>query len=100
MTYKAISITPTIIIDINIASTTYMMMKPLNNKSIKIPQDYRYVVLYKVIMPLFLLMVKQEQEKHLQWKDLSIICMMMKEESFQEQFKIFLDTFKAVRIRM
>jgi len=44
------------------------MMKPLNNKYIKILPDYLYAVPCKDIMLLFLLTDKLEQEKPLQWK--------------------------------
>ena len=75
-------------------------MKHLNNKFIKIPLDYLYVVLFKDIMQLYLLMDKQEQEKLLQWKDLNIRCTIKNEVLFQEQSKIFLDIYKAVNNKM
>jgi hypothetical protein len=93
-------ITLTTIIDINIALITYMMMKHPNNKFIRILQDYLYVAPSKAIMLLSLLMDKQALEKLLQWKDLNIICTMMKEALFQELYKIFLDTFKVAKIKM
>ena len=45
-------------------------------------------------------MDKQVQERHIQWKDLGIICMMMKEVLYQEQSKIFLDIFKVAKMKM
>jgi hypothetical protein len=83
----------------NIVLIMYMMTKHLNNKFIKIQQDSLYVVLFKDIMRQFSHMDKLEQEKHLQWKDLSTTCMMKKEVLFQEQFKIFLDIFKVAKIK-
>lgn len=78
----------------------FMMIKPRNNKYIKTQQDYLFVVLLKAIMPRYLLMVKLEQEKHTLWKDLDTICMMIKEVLFLEQFKIYLDIFSLVKIKM
>ncbi len=77
-----------------------MMISLINNKFIKILQDYQYVVLYKDTMLQFLHTDRQVQEKHIQWKDSDIICMMIKEVLFQEQFRIFLDIFKVVKIKM
>jgi hypothetical protein len=77
----------------------FMMINQINNKFIKILQDYQYVVPYKDIMLQFLLMDKQEQEKLIQWKDLDIICMTTKEELYQEQYKIYLDIYNLVKIK-
>jgi len=77
----------------------YTMIKHLNNKFIKILQDYQFAVLYKVITLQFLHMVKLEREKLIQCKDSDIICMMIKEVLYQEQFKIYLDTYNPAKIK-
>jgi hypothetical protein len=78
----------------------YTMIKHLNNKFIKIQQDYQFVVLCKVITLQFLHMVKLVQEKPIQCKDSDIICMMIKEVLYQEQFRIYLDTYNLAKIKM
>ena len=77
-----------------------MMIKPPNNKFIKILLVYLFVAPYKDIMQLSLPMDKQAQEKHILWKASDIICMTIKEELFQEQYRIFLDIFNHARIKM
>lgn len=77
-----------------------MMIKQPNNKFIKILPVYLFVVPYKGIMQLSLPMDKQAQEKHIPWKASDIICMMIKEELFREQYRIFLDIFNHAKIKM
>lgn len=78
MTYNHTLITHITIQNISIHLTMSTMTKPVNNKSIKIQQDFLYVAPLKDIMLRSLLMVKLVQERHIQWKDLDIICMMIK----------------------
>lgn len=77
-----------------------MMMKQPKNKYIKTPHVYLYVVHCKDITQRYLPMVKQEQAKLIQWKDLDIICMMMKEVLFLELSRIFLDIFNRAKMKM
>jgi hypothetical protein len=76
------------------------MTNPLNNKFIKIQQDYLYVVHLKAIMRQSLHMVRQAQEKRILWRVLDIICMMMKEALSLEQSRIFSGTFSRAKIKM
>lgn len=57
-----------------------MMMNQHNKKYIKIQQDYQFVQLLKDIMQQYLLMVRQGQAKHTQWKGSSTTLAMRKEE--------------------
>jgi hypothetical protein len=45
-------------------------------------------------------MDRQVQAKPIPWKGLGTICMMIKEELYQEQFKIFLGIYKVVKMKM
>ena len=51
-------------------------------------------------MPLYWLMDKPEQEKHIPWKVLSIILEILKEELFLGQWRKFLCSFRCSRARI
>lgn len=44
-------------------------------------------------------MVRREQEKRLLWRALNTIKMILKEESFQEQWRKFSDIFRIFQIK-
>lgn len=74
------------------------MTKPSKEIYIILLPDYLYVLLWKAIMPLFLLMGRLELVKLIPWKDLSIIFMTSKEELFPGQLRIYSNIFKDVKI--
>lgn len=98
MTLKLILITHRIISNINLLSITFLMTKLSKEIYIIRQQDYLYALHWRAIMPLFLPMGRQELEKLIPWKDLSIIFMMRREESSPGLLRIYSNIFKDVKI--
>lgn len=75
-----------------------MVPKVLKVKFMKIQQDQLCSLFLKVIMQQSLLMDRQVQVKHLQWKVLNITKVILKEVSFLELWKRYLDIYRIFRI--
>jgi hypothetical protein len=99
MHFSLILIIPTITPNINTRSIMSMMINLRKKSSMKILPGCPFALLWKDTMRQFLHMDKLELAKLILWKDLNIICMIKKEESFPEPSKISLSLSKIAKIK-
>ena len=78
-----------------IHSIMYMTNDLHKSLSMKIPLNKVLFQYFKAIMLLLLLMVKLELVKHIQWKALNIILVILKEVSYPGVWRKFSNSFKC-----
>ena len=100
ISYKITLMIPIIMLCISSPLIIYMIKILLKKKFMKILLDIQYFQLFKDSMLQLWHMVKQELVKHILWKDLNIIIKILKEESFRDLLKKFLNISKIAVMKV